>query len=98
MSSGDDPGVPLGPIDSEWLTREPMVARLVDVHWKHQGDQPLPARTRLRYMQFASIYDTCFAYDWAWHFLTILDGPAAGRRMVLYSGAFDPPAELLDPA
>jgi hypothetical protein len=92
-----EPGTPLGPIDSIWLVREPLNARLVSATWRHQGDAELPARTRLRYVEFSSIYDRCFGYDWAWHFFRILDGPATGRRMVLYSDCFAPPHDRVEP-
>lgn len=98
MKAVAEPGTPLGPIDSVWVVRESLDARLVSATWKHCGDAELPAGTRLRYMEFSSIRDRCFGYDWAWHFFRILEGPATGRRMVLYSDCYAPPHHVVESA
>jgi hypothetical protein len=98
MEVAADPGTLLGPIDSVWMVRRSLGARLVDALWQHEGDLELPTGTRLKYVEFQSIFDPCSGYDWAWHFFTILEGPATGRGMVLYTDCFDPPHDLLESA
>jgi hypothetical protein len=93
-----NPGEPYGALDSVWVLRESLDARLVSATGKHTGDAELLAGTRLQYVEFSSIYDTCFGHDWAWHFFRILEGPARGRRMVLYSECFAPPHHAVAPA
>jgi hypothetical protein len=87
METIADPEMLLGPIDSIWVVRDPLNARIIDAHWQHVGDAELPAGTRLRYAEFSSLFSPCFGYDWAWHFLLCLFGHAPHRSGACRAGA-----------